>query len=260
MAEGWIKLHRKIIEHAFFQERRVFSRFEAWLYFILQANHADNKVLFGNEIIEVKRGSFITSKRKLCELFKWSNTKLDNFLNLLEFEKMIVQNSDTKKTALTLVNYDFYNNPNDTETDQERHENDTKTTQKRTNKNEKNDKNKQQNKYSVGAREATDLLKTRLKEKGITLARDWHLKSLPVAERLLQGVDLDDLKACIEWAIKDQYWSKQVDSMSTIERALPKYQLVKQHGNSQTERKPFIYYPGQEAAYKTPFQKKRANP
>ena len=151
MAEGWIKLYRKITEHAFFQEKRTFSRFEAWLYFILQANHADNKILFGNEIIEIKRGSFITSKRKLCERFKWSNTKLDKFLNLLEFEKMIAQNSDTKKTVLTLINYDFYNNPNDTETEQKRHDNGTTTAQKRTNKNDKNDKNVKKKDSSLSA-------------------------------------------------------------------------------------------------------------
>jgi len=141
MAEGgWIKLYRKIQDHKFFLEKRVYSRFEAWIYFILQANHADKKILFNGNIIVVKRGSFITSKRKLCELFGWSNTKLDKFMEVLEFEEMITQKSDTKKTTITLVNYDLYNNPNDTETAQKHNKNDTETAQKRTNKNEKNEK------------------------------------------------------------------------------------------------------------------------
>ena len=84
MAEGWIKLYRKIREHAFFQEKRTFSRFEAWVDLILQANHKDARVLLGNELIEVQRGSFITSEVKLMERWKWSKSKVRAFLTLLQ--------------------------------------------------------------------------------------------------------------------------------------------------------------------------------
>lgn len=141
MSEGWIKLHRKVMEHEFYKEKRVFSRFEAWTDLLLLANHADNKVIFDGSLIEVKRGSHITSIRKLCDRWQWSNTKVNKFLTLLKDEKMLTQKSDAKKTVLTVVNYGFYQDQKDTETTLKHHRNDTETTLKHTNKNVKNDKN-----------------------------------------------------------------------------------------------------------------------
>lgn len=144
MQQGWISLHRKITEHPFYQEKRKFSKFEAWIDLLLLANHKDNKVLFGNEIIEVERGSFITSKRKLMERWGWSNTKVETYLNLLVTQGMIVQKSDTKKTVITIVNYDFYQG----DSNKKRHETDAKTPRNRTNNNDNNVNNENKNKIS----------------------------------------------------------------------------------------------------------------
>jgi hypothetical protein len=137
MAEGWIKLHRKIWEHEFFQEKRKFSKFEAWIDLILQANYFDNKFLLGNEVVLVARGSFVTSIRKLSKRWSWSNSKVKAFLSLLESQQMVVQKSDTKKTVLTIENYELYQS----DETPKRHENDTKTTRSHTNKNIKKEKN-----------------------------------------------------------------------------------------------------------------------
>ena len=139
--QGWIKLHRKIQEHWLYEEKRKFSRFEAWLDLLMMANHEDSRVILGNEIVCVKRGQRITSIRKLCEKWGWSNTKVTQFLKLLETDNMIEVETDTKKTVITIVNYDFYQGINGTKTTENRHENDAKQTQKHTNKNEKNVKN-----------------------------------------------------------------------------------------------------------------------
>lgn len=137
---GWIKLYRDITDHWIWQEKP-FDKRSAWIDLILMANHKDNKFVFGNELTEVKRGSFITSVRKLCDKWGWSNTKVTSFLQVLKNDNMIDYLSDTKKTVVTIVNYGLYQDINDTETTQKRHENDTETTQKHTNKNDKNVKN-----------------------------------------------------------------------------------------------------------------------
>lgn len=105
---GWIKLHRKIQDHWLYQEERTFSRYEAWLDMIMLANFEDKKTLIDGELVTIEQGSFITSKRKLSARWKWSNTKVNAFLNLLEQDEMITQKSDTKKTVITIGNYDFY--------------------------------------------------------------------------------------------------------------------------------------------------------
>lgn len=120
-SKGWIKLHRRIQDHWIYQEERTFSKYEAWLDLIMMANHQDDKVLIDNELLTVKRGQFITSIRKLCQRWKWSNTKVKSFLELLKTDGMIIYKSDRKKTAVAIVNYDVYH-----EKDSEKHhENDS---------------------------------------------------------------------------------------------------------------------------------------
>lgn len=133
---GWISLHRKLLEHPFYLEKRTFSKFEAWIDLLLLANHKDNEFLLGNEIIEVKRGSFITSIRKLGERWGWSNTKVNTVLELLVVQEMILLKKDTKKTVITIVKYDFYQGSEIEKTSQNRREKDTKETQQHTNNND----------------------------------------------------------------------------------------------------------------------------
>jgi DNA replication protein DnaD len=105
---------------------------------LLSANHKDNKIPFDGGLYEVKRGSFITSIRKLCERWGWSNTKVVKFLNLCVNEKMITYFSDKKKTVISIANYDLYQDNNCTETALKLHRNDTETALKHTNNNDNN--------------------------------------------------------------------------------------------------------------------------
>jgi len=137
MEDGWIKLHRKIQNNGLW-DKKPFSTGQAWIDLLLSANHKDKKFIFDMKLIEVKRGSFITSIKKLCERWGWSNTKVINFLNLLENDSMILRKSDAKKTVLSIVNYSNYQSVSDTETTQKHSKNDTEAILKHTNKNEKN--------------------------------------------------------------------------------------------------------------------------
>jgi DNA replication protein DnaD len=108
---------------------------------LLLANHKDNKTVLGSKIIDVERGSFVTSELKLMDRWGWSKSKVRKFLTLLENDKMIVKKSDSKKTTITIVNYSFYQDKETTEEPQKDHRKTTEEPQKDTNKNDKNDKN-----------------------------------------------------------------------------------------------------------------------
>jgi DNA-binding transcriptional regulator YhcF (GntR family) len=144
MNTGWVKIYRDICNHELWQDKP-FSKGQAWLDILLEVNHREKNVLLGNQVIKVKIGEKITSIRKLCERWGWSNTKVKNFLALLETEQMITHKSDTKKTFIKVLNYSEYqqrkNGESDKETSQKHHNNITETTQKHTNKNVKNEKN-----------------------------------------------------------------------------------------------------------------------
>jgi hypothetical protein len=137
---GWIKLHRDITNHWIWNDKP-FDKCRAWIDLILMANHKDNKFVLGNEVINVNRGSFITSEVKLMERWGWSKTKVRAFLNLLEKDSMIVKNSDRKKTTITIVKYNVWQDIETTEEPQKDHKKTTKRLQKDTNKNDKNVKN-----------------------------------------------------------------------------------------------------------------------
>ena len=144
MALGYISIHRKIKEHWIFKEERAFSRYEAWIDLLLLVNHQDNKFLHDGELVEVKRGSTITSLRKLSEYWSWSTTKTKRFLDLLQSDKMIDYKSNTKKTLLTVVNYDLWQSNDiekkhrsNTEVTQKKQGSNTEVTQKKTNNNDK---------------------------------------------------------------------------------------------------------------------------
>ena len=131
---GWISVYRKIKEHWLWKEKP-FDKRSAWLDLILMANHKDNKFLLGNELVEVKRGSFITSEVKLAAQWGWSRTKVRGFLKLLEADNMLIKISDNKKTCLTIVNYDDYQISQTTERQQ-------KNIRKTSEKHQKNTNNK----------------------------------------------------------------------------------------------------------------------
>ena len=137
---GWIKLYRQVRRNPLFREKRKFSKFEAWVDMLLEANHCDKEVLLGNELITVSRGSFITSEQKLANRWRWSRTKIRSFLKLLsnEGDPMIVKKSDSKKTTITIVNYDIYQ---DTETAKRQQKDNEKTAKKQRKNTTKNDKN-----------------------------------------------------------------------------------------------------------------------
>lgn len=138
---GYISLHRKVMKNFLFREKRVFSKFEAWIYILMNANHTDAQILIGNQLIDVKKGSFITSEIKLMEEFLWSKSKLRTFLSLLESQSMIEKVSDTKKTTLTVVKYSDYQDLQTTKKPQKDRQQTTKELRKDTNNNDNNDNN-----------------------------------------------------------------------------------------------------------------------
>ncbi|APM40505.1 hypothetical protein [Clostridium kluyveri] len=109
--KGWISVHRKI-QYSWLWQEKPFSKGQAWIDLLLSANHKDKKTLLGSELINVKRGSFITSQKKLMERWGWGTEKTRRFLKLLATEEMIKLSTDKRKTMITVVNYEEYQNQN----------------------------------------------------------------------------------------------------------------------------------------------------
>lgn len=113
MKDGYIPISRKLFEHPFWCEKRVFSYAEAWidLLRLVRFEASTTKMLVGGKMVEYGRGEYPASLRYLAELWTWSKNKVDNFLNLLISEGMITKRTaeGTNKTIITICNYDDYN-------------------------------------------------------------------------------------------------------------------------------------------------------
>lgn len=105
--EGWISIHRQI-QDCFIWDKKPFSWGQAWIDLLLLVNHEDKKTYFSGKMITVGRGQRITSINKLAQRWGWSRHKVSDFLNILENEEMIIQNRDMKKTLITIVKYEVY--------------------------------------------------------------------------------------------------------------------------------------------------------
>ena len=112
---GWVRLHRKIRECSIWDSDEPFDMRSAWLDLVMLVNYEDKRTIFNKKAITIKKGQRITSVRKLSDRWHWSRNKTIRFLTLLESEKMIIKESDNRKTLLTIVNYDKYQGQWDTD-------------------------------------------------------------------------------------------------------------------------------------------------
>ena len=104
---GWVKVHREIQDNWLWKDTP-FSRGQAFIDLIMMVNHEDKKIMFNGTLTEVKRGSTITSIRKLSDKWGWSKGKVDHFLKQLQNNETLTYKKDTKKTVIILENYDLY--------------------------------------------------------------------------------------------------------------------------------------------------------
>jgi hypothetical protein len=143
--KGWISINRKIQSHWLWEEKREFSKLEAWIDILLTVNHSEQKVMIKNTLFVVKRGESIKSLDTWAKRWNWNKSKVRRFLKVLQSDSMIVTKSESKTTRLTVCKYDSYQdigNDNETITKRKRNADETIVTPNN-NDNKDNNKNKE---------------------------------------------------------------------------------------------------------------------
>ena len=148
--EGWIKLHRQLLEWEWYDEPDTFRLF---MHCLLKANHKDNN--YRGQI--VKAGSFLTSRDLLSKETGLSIQKIRTSLERLELTKEITTKKSKKGTVLQIVKYKNYQGVNQSVNQQNNQSVNQIVTNKQptvnqivtTNKNEKNEKNENNEKKSL---------------------------------------------------------------------------------------------------------------
>ena len=104
--KGWTKLYRGQFFH--WISKKPWCDGYAWCYLYSQANHKSGMINFRNEFIKIERGQFLTSKKKLRDLFGWTRSHINNFLKGLNTDHMITYRVTHRFTLITIDNYGIY--------------------------------------------------------------------------------------------------------------------------------------------------------
>lgn len=102
---GWIKLHRQIVDNWIWEDA---DMFKAWIDILLMVNHEDKKIYVNGKLTTIHRGEKLTSITKLSERWRWSKRRVMRFLDLLEEDEMCTTERTTYGTTLKVVNYAEY--------------------------------------------------------------------------------------------------------------------------------------------------------
>lgn len=104
MANGWIALHRSILDHWLWKDKP-FTNGQAWIDLILLANHKDTKEYINGSLRAFKKGTVNRSIESISNRWGWNRKKTRKFLNALEEDGMVTVNVTTHGTTITLVKY-----------------------------------------------------------------------------------------------------------------------------------------------------------
>src|ERR1700690_2765071 len=101
MTNGWIRLHRKLIEKGFYKKS---TYLHLWVHLLLSANHKEKEFMWNGEIIIIKQGQLVTGRKQLSEGTGIPESTIEDILKLLEREHQIQQQKTTKYRIITIVN------------------------------------------------------------------------------------------------------------------------------------------------------------
>lgn len=152
MDNGWIKLHRSIMNHWVYDD---YEMEHYWIDLLLLANHKQHKKYIFKNLIVIEAGQHHTSVRQLSARWNVSKDKVRSVLKTFEQDNMIITEKIYNGTLITIVNYGIYQGRKDTDKDTDSYtdsythqdtDKDTDSILTRSNKNDirmiKNDKEK----------------------------------------------------------------------------------------------------------------------
>lgn len=106
MSEGWIKLYRSIEHNPIVNKDPDY--FRVWCHLLLQATHTGYDVMFNGKRIKLKPGQFTSGRKRISEATKVNESKVTRILKTFESEQQIEQQTTSRCTLITILNWDIY--------------------------------------------------------------------------------------------------------------------------------------------------------
>ena len=162
MQNGWIKLHRKLLENPLTKKP---AWAWLWIVLLLHANHEDERMIWNGREITIKSGSFLTGRKVLAEASRVPESTIEDILKYLERQHQIQQQKTTKYRVITILNWNEYQNPTAKAT--------TEQQQSNTNNNVENDKKT----IRAAARDPLKVKTTIMKRNAFNYSEERHTDS-----------------------------------------------------------------------------------
>ena len=106
LMNGWIKLHRKMLENPVVAKDSDYL--SVWIYLLLNAEHDERTILFGGNKIILKPGQLITGRKSIAEFLQINESKVKRILIDFENDQQIDRQRSNKNSLISLKNWDKY--------------------------------------------------------------------------------------------------------------------------------------------------------
>lgn len=139
---GWVKLHRKMLDNPIIMKDA--EHLAVWMYLLLNATHAEYPALFKGKKITLQPGQLITGCISIGNQLSISESKVRRTLNDFIIDGQIDRQTSNKNSLITVLNWDLYQNfdgQDDSQVTDKRRTSDGQVTTNKKNKNVKNEKN-----------------------------------------------------------------------------------------------------------------------
>jgi len=102
---GWVCLHRRLLEHPRFQDG---DWLKIWIYLLMEATHKERRAIFNGKTITLKAGQLITGRYKIARNTGVNSASVYRILQTLKIEHQIEQQTSNKSSLITLKNWTIY--------------------------------------------------------------------------------------------------------------------------------------------------------
>ena len=104
--DGWIKIHRKILENPIVCKDA--DHIAVWIYLLLNATHVNFPAVFKGKKITLHPGQLITGRKVISEKFNVSESKMQRILKTFENDRQIEQQTSNANRLITILNWEKY--------------------------------------------------------------------------------------------------------------------------------------------------------
>jgi hypothetical protein len=102
---GWIKLHRDLIKHPRSGNPQWLA---LWVHLLSLAAYEDSRAMFKGKVIQLAPGQLVVSRPKLAKITGIPSSTIERFLDVLETEQQIEQQTASTSRLITICNWAKY--------------------------------------------------------------------------------------------------------------------------------------------------------